>query len=99
MSVNMAVVGDFTKLLTPHQFIVSAGPPKVTGTFWTLNTINSTSLCTPGTGAVVYLQVQYKMPVLNAGIMAFGGTVLTSGTTVQVEQYPNAAQANCTPIT
>jgi TadE-like protein len=93
----MAVVGNFLHLLNKHKVTPAQnGNPEVD--YWTLGTINTPTLCIPGTGQVVYLQATYTLPVFGAVITYFGGTPLISGTTVQVEQTPGAPSGTCSAL-
>ena len=46
--------------------------------------------CSPGQGAIVYIQVTYTVPALNAVYAAFGNGKILSGTAFKVEEFPDA---------
>jgi hypothetical protein len=92
-AINMAVVTDFTQLLT--QTPIPHTSPQLYS--YRLKNISSlgTKYCTPGVGAIVYIQAVYTVPVFGAIITYFGGDPLISGTTVEVEHTPNAPGSTC----
>jgi Flp pilus assembly protein TadG len=94
VNVGLSVVSDFTQLVkvTP---VTIPGPPTITYNQLTLKPLPQT-YCTPKQGDVVYIQVQYKMPNI-FGFFGLFHTTITSGTSVQIEQFPSTSgtYSNC----
>jgi hypothetical protein len=90
---NITVVSDFTQLVkqTPVP------PPPATLQYYKDTLLPLTpNFCVPQQGDIVYVQAQYSMPNI-FGFFGLFHQVITSGATVQVEQFPSGTTVytNC----
>jgi Flp pilus assembly protein TadG len=81
----ITIVSDFNNLTQ------QSSQTKNTQTY-TLTTLKKqgAAACRPAQGEIVYIQVTYTVPALNAIYAAFGNAQILSGTTIKVEEFPNA---------
>lgn len=91
VSINV-VPADFGTLLRT----VPVTDPKAPAGSMSMPTLihQKPATCSPSQGEVVYIQVAYTIPALNAVYAVFGGSQILSGTTVKVEQFPTSDTDN-----
>lgn len=91
VSINV-VPADFNSLLTT---VPVTNPKAPSGSTQRPTLIRQNpATCSPSQGEVVYIQVAYTVPALNAVYAVFGGSQILSGTTVKVEQFPTSDTDN-----
>ena len=94
LTLNMAAVSDFSQLV--HKTRVPADTTKPLQ-YWKLTLLPlPTKFCSPQQGDIVYVQTEYTMPNI-FGFFGLFHQKITSGATVQVEQFPSGTTVytNC----